>query len=119
MVTEVKPEEKPDGPAEGIVLDVPSAHQRYLDSLLGEDHEPPERFPTSGPEGLTTPTKEGYVATDPIYQNHANSTEKPLAAKDGADALAEKAYKEAVTGKGKPAGKQLSDLYGDITKNSP
>lgn len=38
---------------------------------------------------------EDYAGTDPIYQNHANDTEAPLAAEGGADEQAETAARES------------------------
>ena len=105
--------------AEGVELDVPSAHQRYLDSLLGKDSEDREAPVYGGqsvnPSDVKAATKEGYIGTDPVYQNHANDTEKPLAAKGGADKLAEAAYKEVVEGEPKEAGEQLKSLYGEVS----
>lgn len=98
---------------------VTSAHEQYLTSLLGEKYEAPVRFPSSGPEALTSPTKEGYIGVDPIYQNHANDTEKPYASEGGGDKLAEEAYREAVEGKPKKAGEQLAAAHAEVTKNSP
>ena len=50
-------------------------------------------FPMKNPD--LEPTKDGYVGTDPVYQNFANDTEKPLAADGGADQLAEEAAQDA------------------------
>lgn len=38
--------------------------------------------------------EEDYVGTDPVYQNYANDTEKPLPADEGPEAEAEKAHRE-------------------------
>lgn len=112
MATESKP-------AEGIELDVPSTHQLYLESLLGEeskDRKPPVfKGGNVDPKDLHAVTKDGYVGTDPIYQNAANKTEKPLQAKSGPDKLAEDAYKAAVEGEPNEAGDQLKALYGDVS----
>lgn len=50
-------------------------------------------FPMKNPD--LDPTEEGYVGTDPVYQNFANETDKPLAADGGADQLAEEAAQDA------------------------
>lgn len=117
MATEEKKDEAKV--AEGVELDVPSTHQRYLDNLLGKEAKdrPVPKFggETHPPEKLRAATEEGYVGVDPIYQNHANDTEKPLAANAGPDKLAEDAYKATVEGKPKKPGDQLSKLYGEVS----
>lgn len=45
---------------------------------------------------------EGYVGTDPIYQNYANETEKPYAAEGGAEAEAEALHDFAVSAEAAP-----------------
>jgi hypothetical protein len=90
-----------------------STHQRYLNSLLGGEQEVPVFNASVNPDHL--PTDEGYVGVDPIYQNHANDTEKPYAAEGGADGLAEDAYADAVDSDGNEPGDQLKAAYGDVT----
>jgi hypothetical protein len=41
--------------------------------------------------------REAYVGVDPIYQNHANDTEKPYAAEEGPEKDAEEFFKESST----------------------
>lgn len=96
----------------------PSPHQQYLGSLLGEEHEAPVFNASVNPRDNDVFDKDGYVGVDPIYQNHANDTEKPYAAEGGADELAEKAYFESVRGEGKEPGDQLSELYGKASNQS-
>jgi hypothetical protein len=48
--------------------------------------------------GYTNPVSfgvENYVGTDPIYQNHANDTEAPLNAEEGAEKTAEELFRES------------------------
>ncbi len=108
-------------PADGVELDVPSAHQRYLDDLLGKDSEDREAPVFGGvsvnPKDNKVVTDEGYVGVDPVYQNHANDTEKPLQSKKGPDKLAEQAYVEAVEGDAKEASDELKDLYGAVSND--
>lgn len=40
--------------------------------------------------------EEAYVNVDPVYQNHANDTEKPLEAKSGVEKKALETFKDAV-----------------------
>ncbi len=108
-------------PAEGVELDVPSAHARYLDSLLGDEAQDREA-PTYGgvsvnPSDNKVITDEGYVGVDPVYQNYANDTEAPYQADEGPDKLAEDAYVEAVEGDPKEAGEQLKELFGAVTNS--
>jgi len=61
--------------------------------LSAEDEGMKPLFPTQNPTG--EPTEDGYLGTDAVYQNYANDTEKPLAAEEGADQLAEEAAEDA------------------------
>jgi hypothetical protein len=103
-------------PAEGVELDVPSPHQQYLESLLGEEHEAPTFGGVSvNPNDNKAITDDGYVGVDPVYQNFANDTDEPLQADEGGDKLAEDAYVEAVEGDAKEAGEELKELFGAVT----
>jgi len=105
-------------PAEGVELDVPSAHQVYLESLLGEEGQeapaPVYGGESVNPNELQAVTDDGYIGTDPVYQNYADDTHKPLAADGGVDQLAEEAYVEAVEGEPSEAGDDLKKHYGEV-----
>lgn len=58
-------------------------------------------------------TADGYVAVDPIYQNHANDFDAPLQSEKGVEKDLEEEFLESVEGVPAEAGKQLSDLYVD------
>lgn len=78
-------------------LGVPSTAQLDLERRQGNeyvgDSELASRRTFVNPSPLG---EEEYIGTDPIYQNHANDTEKPLAASKGVWKDAEDAYKESV-----------------------
>lgn len=69
---------------------VPSAAEVDLEARLADDFKGESdlgiRSQTVQPNPLGD---EDYVGTDAIYQNHANDTEEPLAAKSGVDKKAE------------------------------
>lgn len=68
--------------------------QQDLERRLDDDYVPDSDrgdTVTVNPNPFGT---EEYAGTDPIYQNHANETEKPLASKKGAVRLAEEQVKE-------------------------
>jgi hypothetical protein len=70
--------------------------QEDLEARLGDDHVPASAVN----EGtvLVNPNpfgSEAYAGTDPIYQNHANDTEKPFRASKGAEKKAEDQVRNA------------------------
>lgn len=99
------------------VMGVPSTHQQYLESLA-EPGDPPVFNSSVGPEAVLAPTKAGFVAVSPEYQNFANKTDKPLAADGGGDGVAEALYKESFKGDN-PPGDALKAAYADVTHTDP
>lgn len=72
--------------------------QEDLERRLADDHEPDSAVNTG--TVLVNPNPfgdEAYAGTDPIYQNHANDTEKPYRASKGAEKKAEDLVREAHT----------------------
>lgn len=71
----------------------PSAAQEDLERRQADDYVPDAAVKTvtvnPNPFG-----NEAYAGVDPIYQNHANDTEKPLAAQDGPEKVAEENVKK-------------------------
>lgn len=60
---------------------------------------------------------DGYVGVDPIYQNHANDTDAPHQADDGADKLAEKSFEEQATRtKGAEPSEELKENYRAVSR---
>lgn len=106
-------------PAEGVQLDVKPTSQLDLERRLKAEEEgsTPVFFETKNPDESTLfGEDDSYRGTDPIYQNYANSTDKPLDAEKGADKLAEDAADSAFdTNK---AGDQLTDAYKGVTTAS-
>ena len=82
---------------EEVVYTKPTS-QVDLEQRLARDNESPlavvQATTVRDPFGEE---ESAYVNVDPIYQNYANKTEKPLAAGSGPDKKAEQAYKDAVT----------------------
>lgn len=72
---------------------VPSNAELDLKARLGDDYKGESdlstRTTTVQPNALGD---EAYVGTDPIYQNHANDTEKPYASRGGPERAAERAF---------------------------
>lgn len=70
--------------------------QQDLERRQADDYQPDAElasrrtFVNPNPFG-----EEGYVGTDPVYQNYASETEKPLASEEGAEKKAEDEVKEA------------------------
>jgi hypothetical protein len=63
--------------------------------------------------------EEAYVNVDPIYQNYADDTHKPLDAEKGPEAVALKAYKESLDKETDYSGDQKpSGTYADETQPS-
>ncbi len=82
---------------------------------------------TSDPFGKDDKGKEnGYVNTDPIYQNYADKTHKPLAAEEGPFKDAEDAFRETAkpdedddrSGDNKPSGAYVDSADGGSPDNS-
>lgn len=82
---------------------------------------------TSDPYGKDEKGKEnGYVNTDPVYQNYADDTHKPLAAEEGPFKEAEKAFRETAkpdenddrSGDNKPSGAYVDTASGGSPDNS-
>jgi hypothetical protein len=66
-----------------------STQQLDLEARQAEDYVSPLAVAkTVGPEQSLL-GEDGYVGTDPIYQNYANETEAPLAAEEGAEKVLE------------------------------
>jgi hypothetical protein len=116
-------------PEKGTELDVKPTSQLDLERRLGED-PPNTLFKTVNPVESTLTADDNtseltggddgdlYVGTDPIYQNHANDTEKPLQAEEGPDKSAEDFYLDTVDSEGgTEAGDQLKEAYGAVTPN--
>jgi hypothetical protein len=59
------------------------ASQLDLEARQKDDYEPPAVLKPGVDPALST---NGYVGVDPIYQNAANSTERPIEATKGAEA---------------------------------
>jgi hypothetical protein len=107
-------------PEEGTELDVKPTSQVDLERRLGED-PPTKLFETVNPvDSVLTADDDSddegdaYVGVDPIYQNHANETDKPLQAEKGPDKAAEDAYFDSFEGEVE-AGTQLKEVYGTVT----
>lgn len=65
------------------------AHDEALEAQLKAEAPTPTTIVNPNPLG-----SEDYVGTDPIYQNHANDTAKPLAAEEGVEKDAEDHLRE-------------------------
>ena len=100
-------------PAEGVEVDVPSAHTKYLESVMDPDKEVPVHYASVNPgdSEVGVVTEEGYVGTDPIYQNYADDTHKPYAAEDGPEADAEEAFVDAYEGEPNEGSDLLKENY--------
>lgn len=99
-----------------VELGVKSAHQNYLEDLLGKEHEAPQFRTFSNPGDNPAITKEGYIGTDPIYQNAADVTHEPRQADGGPDKLAEDAYVKSVEGDGNEAGSALKENFAAVSR---
>jgi hypothetical protein len=99
--------------ADDVQMGVKSTHELYLESLA-QPSDPPKHMDSVGPEGVLAPTKSGFVAVSPEYQNFANKTEKPLAAQGGGAGAAEAAYAASFEGGNEP-GDALKAAYADVT----
>lgn len=100
----------------GIEVDVKSTHQRYLETVLDPDRKAPVFSESVNPSEAVT--SDGYIGTDPIYQNHANATDEPHQADDGPDKLAEDAYIDSVEGEPADAGEALKGHFADLTRSA-
>jgi hypothetical protein len=100
----------------GIEVDVKSTHQRYLETVLDPDREAPVFSESVNPSEAVT--SDGYIGTDPIYQNHANDTDEPMQADEGPDKLAEDAYIDSVEGEPTEAGEALKGHFADLTRTA-
>lgn len=98
----------------GIEVDVKSTHQRYLETVLDPERKAPVFSESVNPSVAIT--DDGYIGTDPIYQNHANATDEPHQADDGPDKLAEDAYIESVEGGPKEPGDDLKGYFSDVSR---
>lgn len=61
----------------------------------------------------------GYVGVDPVYQNHASDTEKPLAATKGDEKALEQKAKDRLDGKGNVANVQLAEIVKGRPQSQP
>lgn len=90
---------------------VPSLAEVDLENRLKDDHVGESvlasRRNTVQPNPLG---EEDYVGTDAIYQNHANDTEKPLAAESGVEEKAEAFFNDQF---------DLSDADEDLVVDDP
>lgn len=80
-------------PGEGVTYTKPTS-QLDLEQRLKDGNEV-ERFKIETVQPTDQVEEDGYVGTDPVYQNHAEDIHKPLAADGGVEAEAEKLYAEA------------------------
>lgn len=71
-------------PDEGVTYTKPTS-QLDLEARLANDNEAPAAVKTLNPSEQGEDDEDGYVGTDPIYQNHANDTEAPGEAEEGAE----------------------------------
>lgn len=69
------------------------------------------------PKDVGVVSDDGFVGVDPIYQNAANKTDRPIAAKSGPDKAAEEAHIESVEGDANEPSEQLAGLYGDVSRS--
>jgi hypothetical protein len=81
-----------------------------LERRLADDSTPVFRE-FSAPEAVT---EDGFVGTDVIYQNAANKTDEPIAAKSGVEKKAEQLFADAY-GDGEEPAKQVKDNYQSVT----
>lgn len=98
-------------------LNVPSTAALDMERRLADDNAPTTGLLTVNPAGAQEAAEEGYVGTDPIYQNHANDTEAPLAAEEGVWADAEDKYHEDLAGDAKEPSDELKAFYKDRSTN--
>jgi len=70
-----------------------STHELYKESIDSKE-KGADKARSFSIEGNDT---SGYVSTDPIYQNYANETEKPIAASSGPDVAIVKEFKDFET----------------------
>lgn len=75
-------------PAEGVEYTKSNA-QLDMEARLAEDFTPDSNISTRTTVNPNPFGQEDYAGTDPIYQNYASDTHKPLAADEGPDQLAE------------------------------
>lgn len=75
-----------------------SAAQLDLERRMENDNESPLAVSNLAVSraGVFGEDEDAYVNVDPVYQNHANDTEKPLKADSGVNKKAEAAYRETV-----------------------
>lgn len=103
--------------AEKVELDVPSTAALDLEARLANDNAYPGGLLTVNAAGVEEAAVDGYRGTDPIYQNYANETEKPLAADGGVWADAEEAHEDLLSGDAREATPELKQLYKDRSTN--
>lgn len=89
----------------------PSRHELDLEERLKVENESQARVDGTVNLNPNPFGEEAYAGTDPIYQNHANMTEAPIAAEGGAYKAAEEEVKERYDLDG-VAEEKLADDYG-------
>jgi hypothetical protein len=106
-----------DEKVEEVEVGVPSAHQKYLEEVTDPDREVPVFGASVNPvDQADHVTDEGYVGVDPVYQNYANDTDKPLAAEEGPDQAAEDAFHEAYEAEASEGSELLLSNYGAVNR---
>jgi hypothetical protein len=60
--------------------------QLDLEARQAEGYVPPSQLVQPNDPGVTPFDRGGYVGVDPVYQNAANETERPIRADEGAEA---------------------------------
>ena|SRR5690349_15437782 len=60
--------------------------QLDLEARQADGYVPPSQLTTPNEPGVTPYDRGGYVGVDPVYQNAANETERPMRAEDGPEA---------------------------------
>jgi len=102
---------------EGIELNVPSTAALDMEARLANDNAPSSGVLTVNAAGVEEAAVEGYRGTDPIYQNYANDTEKPLSAEEGVWADAEEKHDDNLAGDAKEPTDELKQAYKDRSTN--
>lgn len=104
---------KKDKPEEEVVYTKPTS-QVDLEQRLDADEPDPHGFLKSVNPDPNLGSEDGYVGTDPVYQNHAVDTDEPLAAEEGADKAAEEHFADAY-GDGSGPSDAVKENYGAVT----
>lgn len=83
-------------PKEKVRYSKPTS-QQDLERRLEKDNEAETLLTGVNPAEQDHLVSDGYVGVDPVYQNHANDTDKPRASEDGAEKKAEEAFVASLT----------------------